>query len=120
MKRSGLKRNKPLKRTGFLRRTGRLPPVSEKRKDVADELDAVTAALLQRSMGRCEICWDAPAWHRHHRLRQSQGGDNSLENLLHLCWNCHEFVHRYPALSYEQGWLLRSGAFSVDMASDEE
>jgi hypothetical protein len=74
-----------------------------------DELDAVTPALLERAGYRCEICRVAPIEHRHHRLRRSQGGTNELDNLLALCHTHHEYVHRNPAESYRQGWLLSAG-----------
>jgi hypothetical protein len=80
---------------------------SERRIAYEAELDALTPALCARSGGRCEICRDVEATERHHRLRRSQGGLNSLENLLHLCRYCHGVVHRYPGLSYERGWLFR-------------
>ncbi len=108
MKRSGLKSNKPLKRTGYLRRTGRLPAASKKARTFADELDAVTPALLERAGYRCEICRKATVEHRHHRLRRSQGGTNALDNLVACCHGCHEHIHRFPALAYEHGLLVRS------------
>jgi len=49
------------------------------------------------------------AVHRHHRLRRSQGGDDSPDNTLDVCFFCHEEIHRNPARAYEQGWMVRSG-----------
>ncbi len=109
MKRSGLKANKPLKRTGYLRRTGRLNAVSEKRTSYLAELDAVTPDLLARANHLCEVCRKAPVQHRHHKLRRSQGGTNALSNLLATCHSCHERIHRYPTLAYEAGLLIRQG-----------
>lgn len=94
-------------------------------KDEADLNDA----LMERSKGCCEIgpiiqknlavlkregvkppfCehrWE----HRHHKLRAGQGGDWSLENLLIACFHCHEWVHRYPKISYELGLLIKMSA----------
>ncbi len=108
MKRSGLKANKPLKRTGYLRRTGRLPAVSKKRQDYIDELDAMTNPLLERANHCCEICLSAPVEHRHHKLRRSQGGTNALSNLIACCVDCHVRIHRYPEASYRAGLMIRS------------
>jgi HNH endonuclease len=108
---------------------------SERRLAYEAELDAITDALYARAGHRCEICRLAEIaplcvdcrglrsdlWcedcaslalsgrlgHRHHRLRRGQGGTNDLSNLLALCRPCHDTVHRYPALSYQRGWLLR-------------
>lgn len=81
---------------------------SERRIAFEAELDAITPALCARSGGVCEICGESAATERHHRLRRSQGGLNELENLLHLCRYDHGLVHRYPALSFERGWLLHA------------
>ena len=80
---------------------------SERRIAYELELDEITPALRARSRGLCELCGAADAVVRHHRLRRSQGGLNTLGNLLHLCVACHTIVHRFPALSYDRGWLLK-------------
>ena len=80
------------------------------------ELDAVTPLLEARSGGRCEfrsghyddIRCDELADHRHHIRMRSQGGDHSLENLLHVCDHHHRFIHMFPALSYEHGYLAHA------------
>ena len=39
----------------------------------------------------------------HHKMPLSRGGDNSLDNLVSLCFSCHEDQHPhmlYPKLSY--------------------
>ncbi len=107
MKRSGLKSNKPLKRTGYLRRTGRLPAASKKARTFAQELDAITPALLKRANYLCEVCLSGPVEHRHHKRRRSQGGTNALANLIACCTNCHELIHRHPEASYKSGLLVR-------------
>jgi hypothetical protein len=76
----------------------------------------VRAAVEQRSRGRCEIehprC-TGEATQMHHRLRRSQGGPHTAENLLHLCNAGHQYVHHHTGLSYEKGWLIRSGPASA-------
>lgn len=44
----------------------------------------------------------------HHRKRRSQGGRNTVENLLHLSQHWHDAIHANPAWSYRHGLLLRS------------
>ena len=96
MKRSGLSSNKPLKRTGYLRRTGRLSAPSKKSR-------------VKEDLGVCELCDAARAIDPHHRLRRTQGGTDDRSNLLFLCRRCHDWIHDHPAESYQQGYLLRSG-----------
>ncbi len=47
-------------------------------------------------------------WHCHHRKLRSQGGDNSMSNLIALCGLHHHAVHHAPQLAYELGYLVRS------------
>ena len=78
-------------------------------KAFANELDAITPELLERAHGHCElriVACGGPL-HRHHRLRRSHGGNNTLENLLVLCSNCHAYVHSEVSESYLNGWLIR-------------
>jgi 5-methylcytosine-specific restriction endonuclease McrA len=83
--------------------------MSEKRKAYQDELDEITPALLARAHGICEICRSLPCEHRHHKLRRSQGGKNTLDNLLFLCHGCHFGVHEFPSFAYANDWLRRRG-----------
>jgi hypothetical protein len=49
----------------------------------------------------------------HHRIRRSQLGPHSPENLILLCGSgttgCHGWVHANPKVARLNGWLLRSG-----------
>ena len=56
----------------------------------------------------CERCRSRPAVHTHHRQRRSQGGDNSPENLVKLCLDCHVWVHDNPKDAAAAGWLVLS------------
>ena len=46
--------------------------------------------------------------HAHHRKLRSQGGEDSPENLVRLCFLCHDWVHSNPAEAYEAGLLVKS------------
>ena len=96
-----------MKRSGPIKRKRGLTRRSQGQIAYAEELDAITPALVARSRGICEICHYAPAAVRHHRLRRSQGGGNELANLLHLCCSCHDRLHANPVLAYDRGWMLR-------------
>jgi len=54
------------------------------------------------SVGRCRIL----GTQAHHRLMRSQGGGHEVDNLLHVCGPCHDYIHANPEYSYERGWLL--------------
>ena len=95
-----------MKRTGLTRR-GWPRGKSARQLVKRDELDAITPALIERAGGVCEICRAAWGTHRHHVLRRSQGGTNTLKDLLLLCGECHSHVHANPELAYEMGWLRK-------------
>lgn len=77
----------------------------------------VKQALLERSLGRCEVAWDGlrctrAGDHAHHRLRRSQGGTDDVDNLLWVCAPCHAQIHSWPLASYARGYLLHRGRVS--------
>ena len=46
--------------------------------------------VLKRTKGKCEICGE-PAKMVHHK--DENKSDHSLDNLIALCFNCHESLH---------------------------
>jgi hypothetical protein len=82
--------------------------------------NAETATLVaEREAWGCAVCGQylsgprGQRWSIHHRLRRSQGVDNSPANLLAVCGGaavegCHQVIHAAPAKAREGGWLLRS------------
>lgn len=80
-------------------------------------LSKETRRLLHERSGHCcEICgrW---ANNAHHRKNRSQGGEDTLSNLLLLCGSgttgCHGYVtarfknsHLWPAVPREKGWTV--------------
>lgn len=76
----------------------------------------VDLAVKTRSNLLCEACAASRADHLHHRQLKSQGGKNTAENLLHVCWRCHNDIHvvRHDE-SYDRGLLVRSYAEPADV-----
>lgn len=64
--------------------------------------DVIVEALL-RASGACEECKQAAPFHRrsdrtpylevHHRMPLAKGGEDTLENAIALCPNCHRKAH---------------------------
>ena len=82
---------------------------SAKGLEYIDELDELRPFLDIRSRGRCEIAGHLPCCGRvvpHHRKRRSQGGPNTLENLLMVCEWHHTQIHGNPLWSYKHGYLI--------------
>ena len=55
---------------------------------------ALRIAVLARDGWQCQRCGSAGPLHVHHICRRSQGGPDRAENLLTLCWRCHDEIHR--------------------------
>lgn len=74
---------------------------------------------LARANYRCERCGATGRPGRplscHHRLMRSQGGPDTLENLVVLCGldnttGCHGWVHKHPEQAYALGLLIRQSS----------
>jgi 5-methylcytosine-specific restriction endonuclease McrA len=44
----------------------------------------------------------------HHIQRRSQGGKDTLDNLIPLHRQCHRYIHEHPSEAYDAGFLVRS------------
>ena len=55
--------------------------------------NATRRAVYARDGFRCAICDDSRALQIHHYCHRSQGGNDSLHNLITLCWRCHAIAH---------------------------
>lgn len=96
-----MKRSGPLKRTGGLKRS----PLKSKPKPVKSDLYQQVLARDGNCMGRelpgaCFGRIDP-----HHIKMRSQGGLDTLDNLISLCRAHHSWVHEHPEESYELGFL---------------
>lgn len=97
MRRTPLKRGKPLKRTAFKRKNKRTAEWRNARGVVLKRCDDRCEARLRGCGGGAE--------HVHHVLRRSQGGGNEPENLLGVCFRCHEWIHAHPKEAARLGLL---------------
>lgn len=68
----------------------------------------VVAEVLERASGTCEACKEPAPFKRksdgtpylevHHRIQLAHGGDDTVENAIALCPNCHRKAHFGPGL----------------------
>lgn len=68
-------------------------------------------AILERSDHCCDLCRrriTSDHWECHHRLRRSQGGEDTLSNLTALHTRCHMHVHDNVTWSQLRGFLVPS------------
>lgn len=71
--------------------------------EIFDRNPYVISETLRRADGFCEVCESAAPFVRksdgtpylevHHRIPLSDGGDDSLENAVAVCPNCHRRAH---------------------------
>jgi len=68
----------------------------------------VTAAEIRERDGfRCCRCGEGGTLHVHHRIRRSQGGEDTASNQVTLCAKCHQYVHANPYGARREGLLLQ-------------
>lgn len=113
MKRTELRRGKPLERKTPMPRTSAKPlrngPVKARRPTRTAAERETRAGTRRRSGGICERCGQRRACEWHHRENRSQGGDWSLANGCDLCTPCHSWITEHPAESYAFGWSVPHG-----------
>jgi 5-methylcytosine-specific restriction endonuclease McrA len=99
-----------VKRGGPLKRRKRLKAHSERGLVYLEELMEMAPLVMARANYMCEVRLEGCEYeihHIHHRLRRSQGGRNTMANLVGCCMECHARIHANPDWSYKTGWLLR-------------
>ena len=71
----------------------------------------------QRAAGHCEARLSercvGVGQHYHHRKLRSRGGADSAANLVHICHQCHTFIHssRGAKKAKNEGWLVPSYSY---------
>lgn len=106
-----MERRTPLKRSGRLASVGR-----RKARTLAAERQFRQQVRINAG-GLCQIHSPAcpPGRHDGHHAHHCAPSDRDRgvhdpARGLWLCFPAHAFVHREPAISYQNGWLLRDGA----------
>ena len=110
MKRSPISRKKPLKGSVLRPKRKQNPQWGNTRREVFDR----AGGLCEARLDKC----DGEAHHAHHKLRRSQGGKDEPDNLLALCFWCHEWIHGHPEEARLRGWLLSAHAGSSELVDD--
>jgi hypothetical protein len=110
MKRSPLQRKTPLKSSSTIKRG----------KPIKTKVKAVPKDIYQQVLARDGGCVARPLVPEvrcagridpHHALMKSQGGQDTLDDLIAVCRSHHDYIHANPARSYELG-LLRHRNYS--------
>ena len=50
---------------------------------------------------KCSLCWvdfTRNILHIHHKQKRSHGGQNTTENLIYICPNCHTIIHKVESI----------------------
>lgn len=71
------------------------------------------SVILERSEGLCElripnVCTGWANRSPHHRKLRSQGGQNTMSNLVAVCGPCHSHAHLHRYLAFRFGWIVKS------------
>lgn len=102
MKRTPLKRRKPLRKMSEKIRARQIHAASP--RTAAHDRDGWKCQGPAR--GLPGECWPhSHVVHAHH-INQDRN-DNRVENFISLCPRCHSWVHDHPARAYELGLLER-------------
>ncbi|MGB6260296.1 MAG: HNH endonuclease [Candidatus Sulfotelmatobacter sp.] len=56
--------------------------------------ESLRQQVLRRDRWRCQKCGTMSNLEVHHRQYRSHSGDDSEENLITLCTQCHAGIHR--------------------------
>lgn len=78
----------------------------------------VFEAISYQQEGKCLLCGKADIEHYHHLIPKSQGGADTLDNLVGLCLHCHGKVHtifdvKSQLNTKKQGILKKYHALSI-------
>ena len=57
-------------------------------------MNLVKPFVLERDGYKCVKCGTNDTLHVHHIVHRSDGGTNSINNLVTLCQNCHAECHK--------------------------
>ncbi len=57
------------------------------------EYDELRERVLRRDGWRCQLCGSMTNLEVHHQRFRSHSGEDSDDNLITLCTNCHSSIH---------------------------
>lgn len=114
MKRSRLRRGKPLARGG--KRLGRRRQASGRPSLPPAEWKVLVAEATRLDRGRCAnpYCRKRGPLDPQHVKKRSQGGADSIENVLMLCRKCHDLADNAPAATKLYIIPLAPGTFAFE------
>jgi 5-methylcytosine-specific restriction endonuclease McrA len=72
----------------------RLLPKQPRRRLDLELYDRLREQVLRRDNWRCQVCGSRQNLQVHHEELRSRGGRDTKENLITLCAECHEALHR--------------------------
>lgn len=79
-------------------------------------------ALHERAHGCCEVCGSTGATNAHHRINQSQGGPDTLGNLMLVCGSgttgCHGWITVNPMEAARLGYTVTGQRISKRSGAD--
>ena len=87
---------------GRARNRGGKPEKSHVNTTVYNRDPVIAAAVKERAKGKCDLCGHPapfnntngfPYLEEHHLIRLADGGDDSVDNAVALCPNCHRKMH---------------------------
>lgn len=74
--------------------------VDKKRKQIPKKIEA---KLIVESRNICNICWKSKEVQIHHIIPIKLGGNNSEDNLIVVCLNCHSEAHTKKEMARNLG-----------------
>ena len=60
-----------------------------------EKYQAFRKQILERHRGSCQLCGSLRNMQVHHRKSRSRWGDDTAENLITLCADCHRAEHEF-------------------------
>jgi 5-methylcytosine-specific restriction endonuclease McrA len=69
----------------------------------ADSYRKLRSEVLKRDGWRCQTCGSSDDLQVHHLCSRSRLGDDTDENLITLCADCHSDIHRSDAVNNGSG-----------------
>ncbi len=78
--------------------------IADMKKESRKDATSIRKTLIERSNGRCEICsyGITVLLNAHHIFSVDEGGPGVPQNLIMLCPNCHDMVHKIISIKADR------------------